>query len=61
MTEVVLISCSLPIDSKQKIQMKTQNIMASLYSLKDSSTENKGVPFFSCLAHGVEYYISMFE
>ena len=39
--------------------MKTQNIMASSYRLKVSSTQNKGVPFFSCLNHGVYYYTSM--
>ena len=57
-TEVVLISCSLTVDSKQK-QKITKNIMASSYLLKISSTQNKGVPFFTCLAHGVQYYISM--
>ena len=40
--------------------METQNIMASSFPLKDSSTQNKGSPFSSCLAQGVWYYISMF-
>ena len=40
--------------------MKTQNIMASSYALKVSSTQNNKDPFFSAsLAHGVWYYISM--
>ena len=52
-TEVVLISCSLAAGSKQKIQMKTQNIMAYSHPLKVSSTQNKGVPFFSYLAHEI--------
>ena len=51
--EVVLISCSVIVGSKQKIQMKTQNIMASSYPLKFGSAQNKKDPFFSCLAHGV--------
>ena len=51
MTEVVPIQ--LTASFKQKVKMKTQNIMASSYPLKFSSTQNKGVPFFSCLAHGV--------
>ena len=47
------MSCSLTIGSKQKIKMKTQIIMVSSYPLKVSSTQNKGVPFFSCLALAV--------
>ena len=39
--------------SKQKIKMKTWNIMAPSYDSKVTSTQSKGVPFFSCLAHGV--------
>ena len=45
--------CSLTVGSKRKIKMKTQNIMTSSYRLNVSSTQNKGVPFFSCLNHGV--------
>ena len=48
------------IDSKEKIKMKTQNIMASSYRLKVHSTQNKGDPFFSGLNHGVYYYTCMF-
>ena len=55
-------SCSLTVGSKQKIKIETQNIMVSLYPLKVSSTQNKGVPFSSCFDHGVQYYyISMTE
>ena len=50
---------SLSVVSKQKTNMKTRNTMAPSYS-KVTSAQNKGVPFFSCLAHGVWYYISMF-
>ena len=35
--------------------------MVSSYPLKVSSTQNKGIPFSSCLAHGVYHHISMFE
>ena len=49
-TEIVLISCSLTVGSKQKIKIKTQNIMASSYRLKFSST----VPFLSCLDHEIQ-------
>ena len=31
--------------------MKTENIMAILDNSNFSSTQNKGVPFFSCLGH----------
>ena len=51
--EIVLISCFLTVDSKQKLHMKTQNAMTFSNPLKVSSTQNKGVPFFSCLDHGV--------
>ena len=47
-TEVVLISCSLTVGFKQKIKMKTRNIMVSSYPLKVSSTQNEVVQFFSC-------------
>ena len=40
-------STVLFVDSKQKIKMKTQNIMVYSYPLKVSSTQNKGVSFFS--------------
>ena len=33
--------------------METQSIMVHSYPLKVSPTQNKEVPFFSCLAHGV--------
>ena len=46
---VVLFS----VGSKQKIKMKTQNIMASSYRLKVSTSENKGIPFLSCLTHEI--------
>ena len=53
-------SCSLTVGSKQKIKIETQNIMVSLYPLKVSSTQNKGVPFSYCFDHPVQYYyISM--
>ena len=42
------------------MKMETRNTTAPLYHSKVTSSQNKGVPFFSCLAHGVEYYISMF-
>ena len=59
--EVALIQLfSYTVVSKQKIKMKTQNIMTPSYHSKVTSTQNKGVPFFSCLAHGVQYYISVF-
>ena len=34
--------------------------MASSYHAKVTSTQNKGVPLFSCLGHGVYYYIFLF-
>ena len=37
----------------KKIKMKTQNTMACSYHSKVTFTQNKGVPFFSCLGHGV--------
>ena len=43
----------LPLVLNKKIKMETQNIRASSYPLKVSSTQNKGVPFSSCLAHGI--------
>ena len=60
-TEVVLIQLfSYTVVSKQKIKMRTRNTMAPSYHSKVTSTQNKGVPFFSCLAHGVSYFISIF-
>ena len=51
--EVVLIQLfSYSVVSKQKIKMKTWNTMAPSYHSKVTSTQNKGVPFFSCLGHG---------
>ena len=53
-TEVVLIQLlSYTVVSEQKIKMKTQNTMAPSYHSKVTSTQNKGVAFFSCLARGV--------
>ena len=40
--------------------MKTWNIMASSYHAKVRSTQNQGVPLFSFLGHGVQYYIFKF-
>ena len=34
--------------------MKTQNAMTCSYHSKVTSTQNKGVSFFSCLGHGVQ-------
>ena len=52
--EVILIQLfPLTVVSKQKIKMQTRNTMEPSYHLKVSSAQNKGVPFFSCLAHGV--------
>ena len=34
-----------------------QNTMAPSYHSKVISTQNKGVPFLSCLADGVCYYV----
>ena len=45
--EKELIQISLTIGFKQKIKMKTRNIMATSYRLR--------VSFFSCLAHGVTH------
>ena len=62
-TEVVLIklfSYTIVSNQKKKNKMKTQDTMAPSYHSKVFSTQSKGVPFFSCLAHGVWYYISMF-
>ena len=39
--------------SKQKIKMKTQNTLPPLCRSKVTSTQNNGVPFFSCLGYGV--------
>ena len=39
--------------SKQKIKMKTWNTIAPSNHLKITSTLNKILPFFFCLAHGV--------
>ena len=36
-----------------EIKMKTQNTNACSYHSKVSTTQNKGVPFFSCLGHVV--------
>ena len=44
---------SLNVVSKQKIKMEIRNTMAPSYHSKVTSTQNKGVPFISCLAHGV--------
>ena len=53
-TEVILIHLlSVTIVSKQKIKIKTWNTMALSYHSKVTSTQSKGVPFFSCLAHGM--------
>ena len=53
-TEVVYMQLlSYDVFLNKKIKMKTQNTMACLYHLKVTSTQNKGVPFFSCLGHGV--------
>ena len=38
---------SYTVVSKQKIKMKTRNTMASSYHPRVTSTQNKGVPFFS--------------
>ena len=37
-----------------KKKMKTQNATAYSYHSKVTSTQNKGVSFFSCLGHGVQ-------
>ena len=53
-TEIVLIQLfSDTAVSKHKTKMKTQNNMAPSYHSQVTSTQNKGVPFFSCLTHGV--------
>ena len=53
-TEVALIHLfSLTVVSKHKIKMKRLNTMVLLYHLKVTSTQNKGVSFLSCLAHGL--------
>ena len=44
---------SLTAGSKQKAKMKIRNAMAPSCHSKVSSTQNKAVPFFSCLAHEV--------
>ena len=41
--------------SKRKRKMKTWNTMAFSYRTKATSIENKRVPFFACLPHGVQY------
>ena len=54
-TEVVPIQFfSLAIVSQQKIKMKTRNNMAPLHHSKFTSTQNKGVSRFFCLAHRVQ-------
>ena len=40
--------------------MKTRNTMTLSYHSKVTSTQNKVVPYFSCLAHGVWYLSQMF-
>ena len=51
-TEFALIHLfSLTAVSKQKIKMKTRNTVALSYHLKVTSTQKKGVPFLSWLAH----------
>ena len=58
-TGVVLIPLfPLNIVSEQKTKMNTQNTVAPSYHSKASSTQNKGVPFFSFVGHVVQYYIS---
>ena len=44
---------SYTVVSKQKIKMKAQKTMAPSYHSKVTPTQNKVVPFFSCLAHGL--------
>ena len=52
--EVALVQLfSYAFVSKQKIKVKTRNIMAPSYHSKVTSTQNKGVPFFSCFSHVV--------
>ena len=52
--EVILIQLSfLTVGSKQKMKINPWNTMASLHHSKIRFTQNKGVPFFSCLDHGV--------
>ena len=49
-TGVVFIQLfSYIVVSKQKIKMITQNTMTPIYHPKVTSTQNKGVPFFSIL------------
>ena len=49
-TKVVLIQLfSYMVVSKQKIKMKAQNTMVPSYHSKFITTQNNGVPFFSCL------------
>ena len=53
-TEVVYIQLlSYEVFLNKKIKMKTQNTMACSYHSKVTFTQNKVVPFFSCLGHGV--------
>ena len=60
-TQVFLIQLfSYTVVSKQKMKMETQDTTAPSYHSKVTSSQNTGVPFFSYLAHGVYYYISMF-
>ena len=42
-----------PVVLSKKIKMKTRNTIASSYHLKFSSTQDRGVLFFSCWGHGV--------
>ena len=53
MAEVTLILVSFPnLGSKQKMNMNSQNTMASPYHSKVRFTKNRGVPLSSCLGHG---------
>ena len=54
-TEVLYIQLlSYEVFLNKKIKMKTQNTMACSYHSKVTSTQSKGVPFFSCLGHGLK-------
>ena len=52
-TEIVVTQLFSNNASKRKIKMETQNTMGLSNHLRVISTKNKGVSFFSCLAHGV--------
>ena len=47
--------------NKFKKKMKTRNIMEPSYHSNATSTQNKGVPLFSCVAHVMWGQVKVFQ